>query len=268
MAADDRSGELREAAAHRGLKLVRSRRRKPGTGDFGRFGLTDAAGKKLLGFGDDGLTATADDIAAYLRAGAAATWAESARTTPGRPKKPPERAPPAKVETSPTRASTPRAKAVGKSGAKRDAEPSPPPTFSIRSARPGDVAAVALLIGGDGKTIASRLRGRDSVLVAEREGVLGCIAWHVIPTLQHGAIGRITLVAVAQDERHQGIGTALVQAARARLAKLDCALVEVMSDIELRNAHGFFRALGFRQSSYRFTIDGSGAAPSLTGSGR
>lgn len=268
MAAENRSDELREAAAHRGLKLVKSRRRKPGTGDFGRFGLTDATGKKLLGFGADGLTATAGDIAAYLREGAAATWAESARTTPGRPKKPPERTPPAKVEPPPARATTPKARTVSKPETISHAEPSPPPALLIRGARPGDVAAIALLIGGDSRAIADRLRERGSVLMAEREGVVGCIAWHVIPTLQHGAIGRITLVAVAEDERRRGIGTALVQAARARLAKLDCALVEVMSDIDLRNAHGFFRALGFRQSSYRFTIDRSGAAPSRTGSGR
>lgn len=86
MAGDDLGEELREAALHRGLKLIKSRRRKPGTGDFGRFGLTDASGKHLLGFGKNGLTATADDIAAYLRKGAAATW----------PNRPERRQPPRK----------------------------------------------------------------------------------------------------------------------------------------------------------------------------
>ena len=42
---------LREMAANRGCKLVKSRRRKPG-GDFGRYGLKDAkSGNEVLGFG-------------------------------------------------------------------------------------------------------------------------------------------------------------------------------------------------------------------------
>ncbi|ATE64763.1 hypothetical protein [Rhizorhabdus dicambivorans] len=71
--------ELREAARHRGLKLVKSRKRTPGSDDYGRFGLTDAQGKALFGFGKDGLTATADDIAAYLRGQAATAWGASIR---------------------------------------------------------------------------------------------------------------------------------------------------------------------------------------------
>ena len=54
--------QLREMAAHRLLKLVKSKRRKPGVGDYGKFGLTDADGKELLCFSADGLTASAEDI--------------------------------------------------------------------------------------------------------------------------------------------------------------------------------------------------------------
>ncbi len=77
--------DLRAMAQHRGLKLVKSRRRTPGSGDFGKFGLTDAAGKPLLGVGDDGLTAGAEEIEQYLRSSAAGTWKLSAETTPDRP---------------------------------------------------------------------------------------------------------------------------------------------------------------------------------------
>ena len=57
--ADESSDQaLRAMAEHRGLKLVKSRRRKPGTGDFGKYGLTDAAGTPLLGMGADGHTAS------------------------------------------------------------------------------------------------------------------------------------------------------------------------------------------------------------------
>jgi quercetin dioxygenase-like cupin family protein len=68
---------LREMAAHRGFKLVASRRRKPG-GDFGRFGLKDAGGDPVFGIEKGALKASADEIEAFLRDGTRATWAKSA----------------------------------------------------------------------------------------------------------------------------------------------------------------------------------------------
>ena len=74
--ADDAA--LRALAAHRGLKLVKSRRRKPG-GDHGRYGLRDAAGAAVFGIAADGtLTAEAAAIADWLHAAAVANWGESA----------------------------------------------------------------------------------------------------------------------------------------------------------------------------------------------
>jgi hypothetical protein len=74
---DPRDEMLRDMAAHRGLRLVRSRRRKPG-GDFGRYGLTDIkTGQDCFGIGKDGLEATADEIEDYLRRGAVADWKRS-----------------------------------------------------------------------------------------------------------------------------------------------------------------------------------------------
>jgi hypothetical protein len=84
--ADD---QLREMAAHRGLKLAKSRRRKPG-GDFGLYGLKDASGAPVFGFGDDGFTASAEAIEAYLRDAVRATWGESAESVPDRPKAKPK----------------------------------------------------------------------------------------------------------------------------------------------------------------------------------
>jgi hypothetical protein len=78
---------LRESARHRGLKLVKSRRRKAG-GDFGKYGLTDAAGQQLFGFGEDGLTASAEDIAAYLRGAMRSDGQEAAKGLPKAKRKP------------------------------------------------------------------------------------------------------------------------------------------------------------------------------------
>lgn len=76
---------LRRMARDRGLKLVKSRRRKRG-GDRGRFGLADAeTGKPCFGHGEAGLEATAADIEAFLRDRAKAAWRKSVRARPAAP---------------------------------------------------------------------------------------------------------------------------------------------------------------------------------------
>lgn len=87
--------KLREMAVHRGLKLVASRRRKPG-GDFGKYGLNDAQGEPVFGVSEDGLTASAEAIEEYLRGATSTAWSKSAgsviaRATPKlRPAPPPK----------------------------------------------------------------------------------------------------------------------------------------------------------------------------------
>lgn len=91
--AGERDEALRAMAAHRGFKLVKSRRRKPG-GDFGRFGLKDAGGKPAFGIEDDALTASAEQVEAFLRDATRATWTKSAGTAKRRkPAPPPKPAP-------------------------------------------------------------------------------------------------------------------------------------------------------------------------------
>jgi len=76
---EERDRALREMARVRGFRLVKSRRRKRG-GDRGKFGLADAAtGKELLGFGDKGFEATAEDVEAFLRDQAGVAWTRSVR---------------------------------------------------------------------------------------------------------------------------------------------------------------------------------------------
>jgi mannose-6-phosphate isomerase-like protein (cupin superfamily) len=81
--ANETTEHLREMATHRGLKLVTSRRRKAG-GDFGRYGLNDNAGAPVFGIGEDGVTASADEIEAYLRSSASNAWSKSAGSVKAR----------------------------------------------------------------------------------------------------------------------------------------------------------------------------------------
>lgn len=298
---------LREMAAHRGLRLVKSRRRKPGTGDYGMFGLTDRSGKPLLGIGDKGLTASPQDVEAYLRKSTTDTWKTSAELTPAHqaPAKKnresdlqQEDAEPAirprgkrsvarggrgkgrAIRPSATAQTLPKEEPVPNSvrekqrfdgiaeGSKRRAKPKAPepePDLVIRPARSADAAALAPLLSQlvrteiDELAVARNLdavrKAKGAMAIAEYGDLVGFCSWAVIPTVQHGAIGRITLLLVDEDHRRRGIATALIEAATTALRKAGCARIEAMSDIEIANAHGFFRTLKFEQTSYRFARD-------------
>ncbi|HEX9965818.1 MAG TPA: GNAT family N-acetyltransferase [Allosphingosinicella sp.] len=254
MAEGDRDERLREAAANRGLKLVKSRIRTPGKGDYGRFGLADAGGAKLLGFGRFGLTATAEEIEAYLHKGAVADWKTSLKASGGPP---PRRKGRAAAEPS-------RPAAEARPRPEPQPEPEPPP-LAVRPARPADAEAIAALVtdlgfetgGGD---IAGRLaalkKAGEMPLVAEQGAVVGVLSWHVTPVIHRPRpVGRITMMVVAQGERRRGVGRALVDAACERLSAKGCGLVEVTSNVDLSGAHGFYRRLGFERTSYRFAKD-------------
>ena len=230
---------LREMAANRGCKLTKSRRRKPG-GDYGRYGLKDAkTGKEVFGFGEQGLTATAAEVEAFLRGGAASRW-KSSLGSAGKGKAPPRRS---------------RARP-------KPAEPEPAKTPVIREARPGDADAIAKLLAELGyeagagdvrRRIAQLRKAGEPPLVAERGTVVACLSWHVTPVLHRPRpVGRLTMMVVAEEARGGGIGTSLLAAAEARLRERGCGLVEVTSNVKRLRAHDFYRRLGFERTSYRF----------------
>ena len=297
--------KLRDMAEHRGLKLVKSRRRKPGVGDYGKFGLIDAAGKPLLGIGAQGLEASAQDIETYLRASAASTWKESAESTPARPAskarpsggnddddqrlesairprskkrrsgeqpEPLSREYPksrSEAEDQPRDRHNPAAKVAARvssasrpSGRRPAPAPAPEPKLLIRAATAADAVALVPLVRqlsgvsldelGVARNLKAALKAEAGMAVAEFGEVVGCCAWAVIPTLQHGLVGRLTLLLVAQAHRRKGIATAMVDKAVTSLRKKGCTRLEAMSDIDVKNAHNFFRTLNFEQTSYRF----------------
>jgi len=312
MADEPSDQKLRHMAEHRGLKLLKSRKRKPGSGDYGKFGLTDADGKVLLGVSKEGLTAAPGDIEAYLRKGATSNWKASAETAPARPPhspkgrqadeeqddervirpRPRRRAAdpvgsPQEVETSaiPRGAMSPAALAsderekVGErersKSIPRKEESAPLKNQSgaaladvalkIRTARPSDAAKLQALLRqltafktdelGIARNLEKVRKANGGTCVAEMRNIVGCCCWTSIQTLQHGMIGRISLLLVDQSHRRQGVATAMLDDACAALRKAGCSRIEVMSDIEISNAHNFFRTLKFEQTSYRFARD-------------
>ena len=232
MSADE---ALREMAANRGCKLVRSRVRTPGRGDYGKYGLRDAkTGKEVLGFGKTGLTASAGEVETFLRGGAASAWKSSVGKTP------------------------PRQKA----GARPSPEPKPEPKLVIRDARPRDAEALAALIVALGyevtpadvkKRLAILAKAGQHILLADRGGVIGALTTSITQVLHRPRpVGRISMMVVAESERGKGIGAALVAEAEARLRADGCGLVEVTSNAKRLRAHAFYERLGYERTSYRF----------------
>lgn len=249
---------LRDMAEHRGCKLVKSRRRTPGVGDYGRYGLKDAAtGKEVMGFGSDGLTATAGEVEAYLRKGLIADWKSSLAAAP-EPQLPPARKARRREPERP-RARRPRPEQVFPP---RSPPPAPKPRLDVREAAPRDAEAIAALLGELGfpneakdvrKRVAALVKAGEPPLVADEAGAVGCLTWHVTPVLHRPtAVGRVTMLVVTKTARGRGVGTALLEAAEERLRAAGCALVEVTSNIELGGAHEFYKGRGYRRTSYRF----------------
>jgi GNAT superfamily N-acetyltransferase len=233
-AADD---ALRDMAANRGCRLVKSRVRTPGRGDYGKFGLTDLkTGKEVLGFGRKGLTATAGEIEAFLRSGAASAWQSSVGKTP------------AKRKTRAKEAPAPQPKAA--------------PKLVIRDARPKDVETLAALmveLGYDVTPAQVRKRfpafGKPgyAVLVADQGGVIGVLTTSLTLVLHRPRpVGRISMMVVAEQARGHGVGAALVAEAETRLRAAGCGLIEVTSNAKRLRAHGFYERLGYARTSHRF----------------
>jgi len=227
--------ELRELAENRGCKLVRSRVRTPGRGDYGRFGLKDAkTGREIFGFGKKGLTAAPEAIETFLRGNAAATWKSSVGRAGRAPK--PEPAPKPK--------------------------PAPEPKLVLRDARPRDAETIAALIGSLGyEATAAEVRRRSAALikagqqivVAEKGEVIGVLTTSTTIVLHRPKpVGRISMLVVAEAARGAGIGAALVAEAEKRLAAKGCGLVEVTSNRKRVRAHAFYERLGYERTSFRF----------------
>ncbi len=287
MADKDQDDMLREAARARGFRLVKSRRRKPG-GDFGRYGLAGLeSGRECLGFGPDGLTATAEEVHAYLRGGEVASWKRSligvvdapSPAEPPVPAKPPvrpERSPGTpegeiKERTTPTpsvksrrgvtavqiaQPDSPPAFAGGAGGgsSSSSSKPQPEAELTIREAARRDAAALARLLTIPAPTLAERLaaaiRAGEPPLVASRgEAIAGVAAWTIIPTLDHGPRGRVTLLFVAEDARRQGVGSSLLQGVEERLAEAGVADAELLIGIDFDAPSAFLRSTGYTRST-------------------
>lgn len=93
------------------------------------------------------------------------------------------------------------------------------------------------------------------VVVAERDGrLVGVLQLSVIPGLSRQGATRsiIEAVRVHRSARGGGLGTALIEWAVEESRRLDCALVQLTSDVSRTDAHRFYERLGFTGSHVGF----------------
>jgi GNAT superfamily N-acetyltransferase len=135
---------------------------------------------------------------------------------------------------------------------------------TIRDARTEDAQPLAALLEQLGypapaEAVARRLellRASDSdhVFVAEVDGqVVGLAGLHVSLALEYDRPAA-KLSAIVVDERHRrcGIGEALVRAVEVEACIRDCCLIFLTTAERRRDAHAFYRRLGFGATGRRF----------------
>jgi len=91
------------------------------------------------------------------------------------------------------------------------------------------------------------------LVATDGERVIGMCGLSTMVTVHRPApVGRISVMIVDEGYRGQGIGALLVAEAERRLSKRGCKIVEVTSNQRRERAHGFYEALGYEHTSFRF----------------
>ena len=136
--------------------------------------------------------------------------------------------------------------------------------MDLRSAMPADADDVALLLTEMGypcdiddalERIGMILdNDRQALIVARRDGVVcGLVALDFMYYLPLGTITcRVTALVVTPTAQGLGIGRTLLKEAERRARVGGAARIELTSGAQRTEAHAFYRACGYKDSSVRF----------------
>jgi GNAT superfamily N-acetyltransferase len=134
----------------------------------------------------------------------------------------------------------------------------------VREAGPEDARDVARLLGQLGYSAAAaevalrieryRESRADLLLVAETGGrVVALASLHVSMALEYeGDAGKLSAIVVDEAARGRGIGRILVDAVEREARRRGCVLLFLTTNERRRDAHAFYRALGFEETGRRF----------------
>jgi ribosomal protein S18 acetylase RimI-like enzyme len=87
----------------------------------------------------------------------------------------------------------------------------------------------------------------------ENNHVIGFIALDILQLFHiQGKTGKITSLCIDAKSRGEGIGKALVAEAEDFFRKCKCTRIEVTSNQRRKDAHSFYLALGYKQTSLKF----------------
>jgi len=92
------------------------------------------------------------------------------------------------------------------------------------------------------------------LLVAEEDGeVVGLASLHVGLALEYdGDAGKLSAIVVDERNRGRGIARALVSAIELEARRRGCVLLFLTAAERRRDAHAFYRAVGFEETGRRF----------------
>jgi GNAT superfamily N-acetyltransferase len=99
--------------------------------------------------------------------------------------------------------------------------------------------------------------GGTHLIVAEEDHeVIGLAAMQVMPLVHRDLpVARITAMVVRSARRGEGIGRRLVAQLEAIARREGCGRIDLTSRYRREEAHGFYRSLGFEDTSLRFVKD-------------
>jgi N-acetylglutamate synthase-like GNAT family acetyltransferase len=134
----------------------------------------------------------------------------------------------------------------------------------LRPARVEDAARIAELLGQLGypaspEEAARRLQvvndsDADEVWVAERKDtIVGLVAIHVSAALEYdGDVAKVGAIVVDEAVRRQGVGEQLMAVAERQARRRGCVLLFLTTAERRKDAHAFYRGLGFDETGRRF----------------
>jgi N-acetylglutamate synthase-like GNAT family acetyltransferase len=136
--------------------------------------------------------------------------------------------------------------------------------LKIRNARPQDARVLAQLVRQLGyptstEAVSARMARlaaskADRLVVAELDGeVVGLASLHVSLSVEYDEPAA-KLSAIVIDERHRrrGVGEALVTVLEAEARERGCGLIFLTTAERRKEAHSFYRRLGFQETGRRF----------------
>jgi GNAT superfamily N-acetyltransferase len=136
--------------------------------------------------------------------------------------------------------------------------------MDVREVRIADATRIAELLGQLGypseeEAVRRRLErlersGADITWVAEVDGeVVGLVGIHVSQVLAYdGDAAKVSEIVVDDRYRRQGIGARLMELAEDEARRRGCVVLFLTTAERRRDAHAFYRKLGFEETGRRF----------------